>query len=361
MSEPNTTELARDVMEALAGPDTGGDRSGTALRESVERAESEFDVAELSRSIQALVERLAQDPTDLRALESLIVLGLAHPEALEHDGIPLAQEGKRLATLFEHRGEADRAHVLLEMLSERMPSDKQLGHQLASLLRRNGKSDRLLERYLSRANEAVAADRPQDAIPWLQEALMVDRSRRDIARMIRDLRFQVAERRSRTLRGVRRVLGAICIAGVLGAIVWWERHVESVYSELPVADVKDLGSLRERLASLDGMMEMYPIWLGMLKASSERADLRISIQKLVAAEADAARAREEERARHLAHAESAQHRGDVHMENGEFQAALNDYRECLEQAPSDWSGRERVEANVAALEKWQSDNEGPSR
>lgn len=361
MSEPNTTELAADVMEALSGPTEGADRSGTAFRENVERAESEFEIEQLATSVQALVKRLGEDPTDLRALESLIVLGLAHPDALEHDGIPLAQEGKRLAVLFEHRGETDRAHALLEMLAERMPADKRIGHQLASMLRRNGKSDRLLERYLSRANDAVAADRPEDAIPWLQEALLVDRSRRDIARMIRDLRFQVAERRSRMLRGVKRVVSAVCIAGVIGAAVWWERHVESMYAELPVADVKDLRSLRERLASLDGLMESYPIWLGMLKASSERADLRVGIQKLVSAQADAERAREEERVRRLAQADSAKLRGDMHMENGNFAAALADYQESLTSAPDPWPMRERVEANIAALSRWQTEQQEPRR
>ncbi|MCC6408042.1 MAG: hypothetical protein IT453_12845 [Planctomycetes bacterium] len=361
MSEPKTTELVDDVMEALAGPIEGGDRTAESFREHVERAESEFDVAEVSKSIQALVGRLGDDPTDLRALESLIVLGLAHPDALEHDGVPLGQEGKRLAVLFEHRGEFDRAHALLELLAERMPTDKRIGHQLASMLRRNGKSDRLLERYLTRANEAVAADRPQDAIPWLQEALMVDRSRRDIARMIRDLRFQVAERRARSMRGLRRALLTICAASVIGAVVWWERHVETAYEALPTADVKDLGSLRERLASLDGLMDTYPMWLGMWKASSERADLRVSIQKLVSEQAEAERVREEERARRLAHAESANLRGDVHMENGDFLAALADYRECLEVAPEEWAPRARVEANIAAIAEWQAKNEGPRK
>jgi tetratricopeptide (TPR) repeat protein len=359
--DPNTTPIVDDVMEALAGPAEGGDRSADNFREHVERAEAEFDVAEVARSIQALVQRLGEDPTDLRALESLIVLGLAHPDALEHDHVPLGQEGKRLAVLFEHRGEHDRAHVLLEMLSERMPTDKRIGHQLASMLRRNGKSDHLLDRYLTRANEAVAANRPQDAIQWLQEALLVDRSRRDIARMIRDLRFQIAERRTRSLRGVRRALIACCVVGVLSAVVWWERRVETAYSALPAADVRDLASLRERLAALDGLMDTYPLWLGMWRASGERADLRVSIQKVVAEQAEAERVREEEHARSLAHAESANLRGDAHMDNGEFMAALDDYRECLSVAPPDWPNRARVEANIAAIEQWRAQHESPDQ
>lgn len=345
-------------MEALAGPVEGGDRSGEGFREHVERAESEFELTDVATSIGVLVDRLGQDPTDLRALESLIVLGLAHPEALEQGHVPLAQEGKRLAVLFEHRGEYDRAHALLDLLADRMPADKRIGHQLASMLRRNGKSDRLLERYLTRANEAVAADRPKDAITWLQEALLVDRSRRDIARMIRDLRFQVVERRARALRFVKRALATVCFAGVLGGLYWWEREAESAYDALPVADVKELSTLRERLASIDGLMETYPMWLGMWKASSERAELRVSIQKVVSAQAEADRQREEERARQLAHAESANLRGDVHTENGDFTSALADYRECLDVAPADWPNRARVEANVAALLKWQTTADG---
>ncbi len=356
MTEAKTTEFVDEVLDSLTGAAEETDRSGQRLREHIERAAKELDDEAARKSGEAVLDRLAKDPYDQRALEALIVLGLSHPDVLAEHKVPLGQEGKRLAMLLERRGEVDRAHALLELLAQKLPTDKKITHQLASMLRRTGNADRLVERYLVRAREAVAAGRPMDAVPWLQEALLIDRSRRDIARMIRDLRFESLERRERTVYHLKRILVIAFICALCAGAFLWEQRCEREYAAIPPADMAELASLRERLNALDDLMDRAPLWLGVMKVSSERAELRISIQKIVSSKAESERAIQDARDRQIEQADAAMTRGQMKSENGEFSAALADFKEALEACPSDWSERPRVEKNIQAILDWQAKN-----
>ena len=94
------------------------------------------------------------------------------------------QKHGQFATLLERHGDVDNAQTLLELLTARDPDDKELDHGLASLMQRTGNADRLIERYLSRSEDAAREGRRRDAITWLREVLSIDRSRRDVARML---------------------------------------------------------------------------------------------------------------------------------------------------------------------------------
>ena len=59
----------------------------------------------------------------MRVLETLVILGLAHPGALAQHRISLANEGKRLAYLLEKSGQYERAYCLGELIAERAPAE----------------------------------------------------------------------------------------------------------------------------------------------------------------------------------------------------------------------------------------------
>lgn len=358
MSETQSTQLLEEIIQNLTGALDAEGRSTHSLREDVQRAVDAFDGPTATSACAALVENLSVDPSALRTLEALILLGLAHPQALVQVHVPLGQEGKRLALLLERNSEIERAQALLEMLAARLPADRTIQRELASMLRRTGNADRLIERYMKRAQEAVEQNRPKEAIPWLQEVLLIDRSRRDVARMIRDLRFQDAESRSRFRRRLNRYGAVVAVTLVLCSAVWWEGHVENLYAAIPAAQDGDMVSLQERLNALDDLMTANPVWLGMMKVSVERSDLRVRIQKIEAQRAESELFAKQEHDRRMVAAESARRRGRASAEHGDFNSALVAFREALEVSPDDWNERARVQADVDAILAWQQSNQG---
>jgi hypothetical protein len=196
-----------DVVEALLGSEYETSDPCDFEAQSTRVAE-EVDATTAEAYCRRLLAHLADDPQGVHELTALIVLGLAHPAVLETHRIPLGQEGRRLAHLLERDEQADRAQRLLELIAARSPEDRQIDHELASMMRRTGNADRLVERYMRRAEECVAGDRTKEAISWLQEILLIDRSRRDVARMIRDLRWGDQEKRVRWRSRLR--TSAVC-------------------------------------------------------------------------------------------------------------------------------------------------------
>jgi len=346
--------LVEDVVASLTGVD-GGEQpeQPRSIKEQMERAASEVDRRTAKSFARALLDSLCEDPGSLRNLEALLILGLAHPEVLREHRISLAVEGRRLAVLLERAGEVERARCLLELLASRMPDERAIDHELAGILRRSGNTEELIDRYMTRAEECVAAGRVADAIPWLQEVLLLDRTRRDVARMIRDLRYQVAERRARIARRFRSFLALGLIAALVAGVVAREQRIRDEYASLTTADPNEPKSVRVRLDQLGSIIDTNRFWFGMFDAIEEREGLELKIAEFnrererIAREAEMAEQRKQEMA------EAARLRALMHFDRGEYQDALRDFQQALDLASDDWAHRERVMADIKALEAWQ--------
>jgi len=341
-----------DVVSQLTGAGSA-DGEPIDLHEQMERAAEDFDEKTASAFARDLLNSLCDDPGDVRRLEALLILGLAHPRVLDKHRISLVAEGRRLAVLLERGGDLDRSRSLLEVLAARLPEEKGVQHDLAALMRRTGKTDALIERYLRSAEEAMQSRRPLEAIPWLQEVLLHDRSRRDVARMIKDLREQASERETRSRKLVRFALFAVILSSVITVGVVREKSLYDDFASLPPAQRGDLPSTAERLSRVDGMLAAHRPWLGMFQVTNERNDLRSEVIRL---ESMAAKRRQKELEREqqdLLVLEAAREDGLKHARRNEFAAAQADFQRALELAPPDWEHREKVLRDLAALEAWQ--------
>lgn len=340
--------LVDDVVAALTEPDDETRERG--LREQMERAAEEFDKRTALAFGKALVDSLCEDPGDVRRLEALLILGLAHPHILEQYKVSLAAEGRRLSALLENRGEEERARGLMELLAQHAPEDRGIQQELASMMRRFGEVDELIARCLARADEEVSAGRPMDAIPWLQEILLHDQSRRDVARMIRDLRYDEMAKEASKKRTGRLALVVLALSLGLTALFMRERSIRSAYEALPAAPADDMQALSARLAGVEGLLEDNSFWFGMMGAVSERSELRERVDALEAAEAEHDRVVEGIAYQRQAMAESARLQGLELVARSSFEDALYQFQRALELSPPDWDRRERVIRDITAIQ-----------
>jgi tetratricopeptide (TPR) repeat protein len=355
---PQTTKTDQpsisDIVALLAADSAEG--APKDLRAHSTHAGEVIDGKRAAQFADVLIEFLATAPDAVEELEALVVLWLAHPKALSGQATSMSTEARRLATLYERGGEVERAQSLLEMLAARDPDDKAIDHDLASLMQRTGNADRLVERYLRRSEEAMREGRRRDAVTWLREVLSIDRSRRDVARMIRDLQYEESDKRRAWRRRVRvSSLLIVLLAVVLGA-VWRESWMQQQYASIPAPVEDDLPGMQARLAAVDELIASSPLWLGAFQASRDRADLRVQIAKLESRQLQAEMAAEAELRRRLDEAESNHVRGRMAIEQGDFRAGIGFYRSALSVAPADWEHRSRLEADVVAVESWLSAN-----
>lgn len=354
-----TTENERtvaEVVEALLGP-ADDQVEPTGLEAQSARVASEVDARTAESYCRVLLGHLADDPQSVNELEALLVLGLAHPSVFEANRIPLAQEGRRLAHLLERGGEPDRAQALLELIAQRAPQDRALDHDLASMMRRTGNADRLVERYMRRAEDCVKSGNTPEAISWLQEILLVDRSRRDVARMIRDLRWGDQEKRLRVKRAIRAAAAVFLLCAAVVAVVQRERDVGAEYAAVPEATAGDLGSLRQRLEHLDRLESEHPFSVRLFSASKERAKLKSEIAKLESQSAQRQISRRAERESQLAIAESARKQGRLLAQQNRLPEALDSLERALAHAPADWDQRAQVMVDVDAIRQWIIDHD----
>ena len=345
--------LVDDVVSALVGAE--GAEESIDLRQQMERAAEEFDNRTADTFGKLLLDNLTEDPANLRFLEALLVLGLAHPDILRRHRISLAVEGRRLAVLLERAGHLERARGLLELLAHHLPEERSIDHELAGILRRSGNTEELLDRYLERAEACVAEGKIGEAIPWLQEILLLDRSRRDVARMIRDLRYQEAERKESRGRRNRLLMVLLLISAAVSGLFAREQSIRSDYADIPGADLAQADSLRARQAAIQALVDRNQVWAGMLSAKNEIEELQGQIDELDHAKARRQREEELERKRLAILAEDARLRAVMHFERGEFEKALLDFRRAYSLGAPDWEHREQISREIEALQAWKDE------
>jgi tetratricopeptide (TPR) repeat protein len=196
-----------------------------------------------------------------------------------------------------------------------------------------------------------------EAVRWLREVLALDPRRRDVARMIRDLRFEETQVRDGWVRRSRVALVACLAVAVVALLIGRERQISGEIASLPPARPGDLLSTQERLAALQEVFDANMVWATMWSAGRERTALKTEAERLAAAEA-AAKARLAEaraRARILADAELAQAR--VAADRFEFDSAQTHFEQALRLAPQGWEARGQVEREIALLKEWKRDEQ----
>ncbi len=352
---PNSLDrplFVEDVITAITGGIGGV--PARSLRSSMERAAVEFDERTAEAFARALFSELSQNPQDLLGLESLIILGLAHPRILARHGISLETEGRRLAVVLERGGQSERAQQLLDMLSTNLPrnpaEETVAGQDEASVTERVATIDGLL----ADADRCIARGKRREAVRLLQQILKLDRDRFDVARMIRDLRRDDEHRRAyRTT--VAKIVLSMMIVGFLGYyLVLREQKVRDRWDALPQAVVGDATSLQSRLDAIEGLLAQEHYWGGVFQAWRERDQLRAQVQRLQDEAARAARTASLQKLERMQDAEDVRLRGMLNVKSGKFDEALGDLRQALELGGERWEQRQRVLRDISAIEAWKA-------
>ncbi len=355
-------EIVDEVVSCLTGPEGDSTASKESLRKQMELAAEEFETPTVQTVVQELLERLTEDPNNTRELEALLILGLAHAPVLDRYREQMITEGRRLALLLEHGDNVERSQALLEVLAARLPQERSIQHDLASLMRRTGNSDRLIERYVRHAEDGMERGSVSDAIAWLQEALVLDGTRRDVARMIRDLRFQEDQKRRRRARRLQLFGVSVGLVLMMVGVVHRERIVQEDYQRLPPASEADIAALETRLRAIDAFIASKKVWLGMFEVREERVRLvnKIDAQSARLAERDRqAKAAAEMNA---ALADATRTRARDLVQQKDLAGALEAFEKALELAPADWPHLERTRADAVAVREYLDElaaQEGP--
>lgn len=350
---PEKNLFVDDVVTALTGPVDARGHATSALKDQMKRAADEFDQRTAEAFARALLESLCAEQIDLRRLEALLILGLAHPTILDRHRISLRTEGKRLATMLEHQGQVERARCLLETIYARVGTEDDLivDTGVEETPAQRSKIEEQIDGLLRRADDCAARGKTADAIHWLQEVVLLDRNRRDVARMIRDLRWQDNERKARNVRRLKIAGLILVVGGFVAGITLRETQIAQEFQAIPTA-AGDLASLRERLASIDGLVESNHFWFGMSGALREQSRLRRDISTLEQKAAELAHEAAIARDQKVEQADSAMTRGMMLAQQGHFEQALSDLRQALALSDKNWSERAKVQANVEAIEAW---------
>ncbi len=345
-SSPSWT--AQDIIQGILGPEEDPREPDSYLRARLEQL-ARLERGAVDRCLEPLL-AMARDGSEAPdALEALVLLGLAQPKVCQREGLAVVNYARRAAALYERLERESRARALLELVAERIPGHRALERDLAAILRRAGEMEALVERHLAHAQQHIDAGAPQEAIPWLQEVLLVDPSRKDVARLIRDLRFEEGERHSRRRRVKRVALVVVLFSMLATGLYLREQKVGESFAALPATGSGELASMESRLEQLERFISRYPIWHGALGVLEERGRLRSQIEAM-RARAESEREREGQLAarRHL-QAEAALAAGRAAAESRDWRAALNHFETALDNGAPNWSERPWVERNIAAL------------
>lgn len=363
---PDQRLFVDDVVTALTGTIDASGTPHPVFQDQMRRATDEFDLRTAEAFARALLEALCQEPIDPRRLEALLILGLAHPSILEKHRISLPKEGERLAAMLAAHGQHDRARTLLDVIANATDASDAAATAQAQAdapLPDEAKPAPLeprdhakIESLLRQADDAAASGRTARAIRLLQEVVALDRNRRDVGRMIRDLRWQDQERRVRAVRRLKMAAFVLVLGAVVAGVVWRENQVTLRFGAIPAAKEGDLPSMRARLAAIDELVAEERVWFAMASAISERTDLQREVAQIEARAAAKKENADREAANTARLAEATRERGMLLAKKGEFTEALVELRRSLELGGAAWPARRDVETNVAAIADWIAKN-----
>lgn len=343
-----STLIIRDAALAINGASEVRADPAQHLRARIAEVQG-FQDEFLADCLEVLSISAQGDGADVEALEAVLIVSIARPELSNARGISTISVGRLLASRLEKTGAKAQAMAALELLVELFPGHKALERDLAGLMRRQGMVGELVERYLQRSQQLLKQGRTSEAIAWMREVLLLDRSRKDVARTIRDLRFQEVDR-TEARRSRRRVALVTLVGSLLVATgLLRETGLAEEFRTLPPAAPGDVAGTRLRLAGLESFIERHPIWHGSLRAIAERTELRLETERVLEAERLAAERRATELSRRMEEAELARKRGAILAQDGHYAEALEELRRSLEIALPQWEERVRVQRDIDAI------------
>ena len=345
-----STLIVRDATLAINGaPETRGEPEAHLRKRLSEVAR--FDAPFVRECVDVLSTPLGTVECDAEVLEAITLLGLTHPELVQALGTNALQTGLALAAQLEKRGQPDFAHAVFDLMAESFPNDRTLERAVASFMRRQGKLLDLVERYLERANILLKQGKTNEGIAWLREVLLLDRSRKDVARTIRDLRFQdLTSKRSRKNRA-RLALSVLLLSLTISFLGIREISIRRAFEDLSPATPGDLATMEARLNDLEIFVKRHPVWHGALSVLEERSRLRVNIDHLRTVEEERVESEERERALRLEAVFLARERGKLLASAGDFPGAVKEFERALEMAPQDWEERARTERDIVAIKE----------
>ncbi len=301
-----------------------------------------------------LLNSLTENPDELVQLEALVMLGFAHPEVARKHHIALATEGRRLGMLLEKAGRVERAQEVFELLCDYAPTDRTMEIELAGVIRRAGNPEELIERYMERAHEHMAAGESKEALPWLQEVLSLDRNRKDVSAMIRDVRHDQHHRLTSSRSNRRFAVVFLLVLGAAAGIGYRERSLHSNYMAIPPVEDGNVLSMGARIASLEFFREENPYWLGKSRVEREITTLTADVQEILFQAVQAEQARTALLAEKTAEADSFRRLGLQSSDMGRFGEARKHFEDALEVAPEGWPHTDALTRDVKAIRKMEA-------
>ncbi len=343
--------VLEEVVATLTSAAGAGYGGAAALRAGMRRATDQFDERAAAALARSLVDLLCKSPDDVRILETLVILGLAHPGALERHRISLANEGKRLAYLLEKAGQFERAYCLGELIAERSPVPDAPG---AAVSEDSG----AIEQLVRDAELAAARGRNGAAIRCLEEALKLDPSRTELQRAIRDLRRKKETRVAHAARSLKLAVTLVIVSGIATTVAVRELRIWNKWTSIAEVEHDDVQGMRTRLAGIERLLAEERFWITMPVALLDRDLLKHDIE-LAGRPKDPPKTDvpgsdvPSPESTALDQAEAARNEGLKSAEKGHVPEAIASLKRSLELAPETWPLAPRVRADIAALEAWQ--------
>jgi tetratricopeptide (TPR) repeat protein len=354
-----TTLIVRDATLAVNGAPEKRGEPREHLRLRIEEV-SHMDPRTAEECVEVLSSVAGGEAADPDVLEALVIIGLAHPSLAERMNLPTEMTGRRLAARLERNADIDRSVAVLELLQQHFPGQEALESDLAALMRRQGMVQDLVSRYFERAHRLVREGRNNEAAGWLREVLQLDPSRKDAARLLRNMRFKSAIRlhkRKSKSGGSTFVLVTLVLAVGFFYGLMREYRLHGELIALPEASTDSVPALKRRLADLESFVDRHPVWHGMFQVLAERSELRIQLAVLEEKARQEREAVERALRERLESAELCRERGLMRIQAGDTHGALEAFREALEFGGQEWDKRERVLRDVSDLEASAKDQQ----
>ena len=352
----SNTLIVRDATLAINGaPETRGDPHANLQQRIVDV--QHMDAASVDSCFDVLNAVVGSgEEVDVEVLEALTILGLAHPQQAENLGVSAIAAGRRLAARREQTGESEYAMAVLETLLDVHPAEPSLERDYTAIMRRQGMVQDLVQRYLGRANGLLRQGKDQEAAGWLREAMLLDGSRKDIARKLRNLGLR-GGRPGRSSFRPRPVIVAFVLIVGLAALVYRENRLREKFMTLPQVQAGELESARQRLRALEAFVDENLVWHGFLGAVSERSALRAAVDRLEEEAAVRRQLEERHRRDREEEAQLVRARGLMRVDSGNLEGALEDFERAVALASPEWSEHERTKRDIVAITEYLAGNQ----
>ena len=310
-----------------------------------------YDRKTAEKCARSLLAAGGAESDDAEILESLTMLGVAHPKLAERLGFSPVPAGRRLAACLERAGTGERARSVLELLAARFPDHRGVDRDLAAVMRRQGSTEELIQRRLDRAQGYLDEGDSEEAIACLREVLQLDRSRKDVARLIRDLRYEDEDERRRARRRARLAFVTLALSALITVVGVREVSLRREFAGLPTAGMDDLDELRMRGLAVEEFVVAHPVWHGAFASRRELTRVRARLTELEARALEAQERHDRDLRSRLRNAEGARERGDALANAGDLDGALEALHEAQRLAPEDWDQLAQVVSDIAAIEQ----------